>query len=33
VRFYRNVGTNARPRFDGFAYVRDSKGLAAVPSG
>jgi hypothetical protein len=33
VRFYRNVGTDARPRFDGFAYVRDAAGLASVPSG
>ena len=33
VRFYRNVGTDARPRFDRFTYVQAKGGLANVPSG
>ena len=33
VRFYRNVGTGAQTRFDGFAYLKAGKRLASVPSG
>lgn len=33
VRFYRNVGTRARPRFEGFAYVQAGDKDARVSTG
>lgn len=33
LRVYRNLGTNARPRFDEFQWFRADRQIAAVPSG
>jgi hypothetical protein len=33
LRIYRNVGTNARPRFEDFAKFETRAKLGAVPSG
>ncbi|GAC1474393.1 MAG: hypothetical protein NVSMB9_24690 [Isosphaeraceae bacterium] len=33
LRIYRNVGTNAEPRFDSLAWFRDGKDDGRVPTG
>jgi hypothetical protein len=33
LRIYRNVGTDAAPRFDDFAKFETRKGLGSIPSG
>lgn len=33
LRIYRNVGTNARPKFDGYHWFEAGAGLGRVPYG
>ena len=33
VRFYRNTGTNARPKFEGYTWLQAAGGDARVPEG